>query len=80
MFNSNNTNRSVDSEELKEDGHKPQQLNASVRLDSSFREVSIKYVAGTISKEDMLRFKRMLFRVTRGKLLSHFDDITTPLK
>jgi hypothetical protein len=37
---------------------------------SSFREVSIKYMAGTIDREDLTRFRRLLFRVTRGKKCS----------
>jgi hypothetical protein len=37
-------------------------------------------MAGTIDKEDMLRFKRILFRASRGKILSYFEDIETELK
>lgn len=36
----------------------------------SFREVSISYIAGTIDKEDVMRFKRLIFRTSRGKFLS----------
>jgi V-type ATPase 116kDa subunit family len=52
----------------------------SQRLDSSFREVSIRYVSGTIEKDDVMRFKRILFRASRGKVLQYFEDIETPLK
>jgi V-type H+-transporting ATPase subunit a len=37
--------------------------------------IAISYLAGTISKEEMLRFKKMVFRATRGKALTHFKDL-----
>ncbi len=61
VFQSVNT----DPEELKEDLSRI----SSHRGESSFREVSIRYVAGTINKDEILRFKRILFRVSRGKIL-----------
>jgi len=42
--------------------------------------VSIRYISGTIDKEDMERFRRMLFRSTRGKVLQYYEDIDFPLK
>ncbi|CAG9314003.1 unnamed protein product [Blepharisma stoltei] len=39
-----------------------------------------KRLAGIIDKEDMVRFKRMVFRVTRGNALTIFHDIEEPLK
>lgn len=59
-------------EESKEEG----------RIDTSaigFRDVSIRYMAGTIDKQEMVRFKRMLFRATRGKVLCHFEDMDVKL-
>ena len=35
--------------------------------------VQIQFVAGTIRDEDQERLRRMLFRVTRGKALTHFS-------
>lgn len=35
--------------------------------------VQIQFVAGTIKDEDQERLRRMLFRVTRGKALTHFS-------
>lgn len=37
-------------------------------------------MAGTINKEETLRFKRLLFRASRGKVLSYFEDIEENLK
>jgi V-type H+-transporting ATPase subunit a len=37
--------------------------------------VAISYMAGTILKEEMLKMKRMVFRATRGKALSYFEDL-----
>lgn len=37
--------------------------------------VAISYLAGTIAKEELIRFKRMVFRATRGKALTYFHDM-----
>jgi hypothetical protein len=37
--------------------------------------VSISYLAGTISKEEIMRFKKMVYRATRGKALTYFQDM-----
>ena len=37
--------------------------------------VSICYMAGTILKEEQLRFKKMVYRATRGKALTYFRDL-----
>lgn len=37
--------------------------------------VQVSYLAGTIFKEEMFRFKKMIFRATRGKVLSYFRDM-----
>lgn len=37
--------------------------------------ISIRYMAGTILKEDELKFKRMIFRASRGRALSYFRDL-----
>jgi hypothetical protein len=36
--------------------------------------VQISFVAGTIKAEEKLKMERMLFRITRGKALTHFSD------
>ena len=36
-------------------------------LEQSFREVSISYIAGTIERVDMMMFKRIIYRISRGK-------------
>lgn len=37
--------------------------------------VAISYLAGTIDREEQLRFKKMVYRATRGKALSYFKDL-----
>ena len=49
--------------------NKGDDLYRSSRAEQSFREVSIRYVSGTIDKEEVMRFKRILYRATRGKVL-----------
>ena len=49
-------------------------------MEASFREVSIRYMAGTIDTEEILRFRRLLFRASRGKVLSYFEEIGENLK
>ena len=50
------------------------------RRESSFREVSISYLAGTIDKADVMRFRKLLYRVSRGKTLTYFEEIEENLK
>lgn len=38
--------------------------------------VSISYMAGSVVKEEMMRFKTMVFRATRGKALTYFEDLS----
>lgn len=38
--------------------------------------VAISYMAGSIYREEAQRFKRMVFRSTRGKALSYFEDLS----
>lgn len=37
-------------------------------------------MAGTINSEEVERFKRMLFRVSRGKVLQFYSPVDAPLK
>ena len=39
--------------------------------------VSISYMAGSIPKDEMMRFKKLVFRATRGKALTYFEDLST---
>ena len=39
--------------------------------------VSISYMGGTITKDEMMRFKKLIFRATRGKALTYFEDLST---
>lgn len=46
----------------------------------SFREVSITYIAGTINRDEMFTFKKFIYRASRGKVLTHFEDPEVVLK
>jgi hypothetical protein len=37
--------------------------------------IAITYLAGTINKDEIMRFKKMVYRATRGKALSYFNDM-----
>ena len=37
--------------------------------------VQINYLAGTVAKDEQMRLKKMIYRATRGKALTHFADI-----
>lgn len=37
--------------------------------------VSISYLAGTIEKTEEMRFKKIVYRATRGKALTYFKDM-----
>lgn len=37
--------------------------------------VQINYLAGTIDKEEQMRLKKMVYRATRGKALTYFEDL-----
>ncbi len=39
--------------------------------------VSISYLAGTINKDEIMRFKKMVYRATRGKALTYFQDMAS---
>lgn len=36
--------------------------------------INISYLAGSILKDEQMRFKKMIFRATRGKALTYFKD------
>ena len=38
--------------------------------------VAISYLAGTINKDEIMRFKKMVYRATRGKALTYFQDMS----
>lgn len=53
----------------------PQREQIVPLLSSIPGHVSINYMMGTISKDEQFRFKKMLFRATRGKAIVYFDDL-----
>ena len=48
-------------------------------LDSHLKGIKLNYLAGVISKEEAQRFKRMVFRVTRGNNWTYMIDINIKL-
>jgi V-type H+-transporting ATPase subunit a len=42
--------------------------------------ISVGHVAGTIDKAEEMRFKKLIFRATRGNALCYFDDFKAPIK
>ena len=39
--------------------------------------IAISYLAGTIDRTESLRFKKMVYRATRGKALTYFRDLNS---
>lgn len=37
--------------------------------------VAISYLAGVINSDEIMRFKKMVYRATRGKALTYFNDM-----
>ena len=37
--------------------------------------VAISYLAGVINKDEIMRLKKMVYRATRGKALTYFNDM-----
>ena len=42
--------------------------------------ISVGHIAGTINKNEEFRFKKLIFRATRGNALTYFDDFNQPIK
>ncbi len=42
--------------------------------------IAVGHIAGTIAKEEEYRFKKLIFRATRGNALTYFDDFDQPIK
>lgn len=38
--------------------------------------ISITYLAGTLDKEEEMRFKKIVYRASRGKALTYFKDVS----
>lgn len=49
-------------------------------MDMGASDVSIAHVAGTIEVDEKARLKKLLFRATRGKALTFFQDYELPLQ
>lgn len=49
-------------------------------IDGAEAQVNIAHIAGTIEVEEKARLKKLLFRATRGKALTFFDDFLLPTK
>ena len=42
--------------------------------------IHVGHIAGTINKEEELRFKKLIFRATRGNALTYFDEFKGPIR
>eukprot|EP00824_Muranothrix_gubernata_P005823 TRINITY_DN175_c0_g1_i1.p1 TRINITY_DN175_c0_g1~~TRINITY_DN175_c0_g1_i1.p1 ORF type:complete len:838 (+),score=142.13 TRINITY_DN175_c0_g1_i1:2-2515(+) len=42
--------------------------------------IAFNYIAGVINSEDQIRFKRMIFRATRGNAVTVFEDMGNPIE
>jgi len=49
-------------------------------IQEAFGDVMITNIAGTIQAEEKVRMKKLLFRATRGKALTFFQDYELPQK
>jgi hypothetical protein len=49
-------------------------------MEAAAGDVSIAHIAGTIEAEEKVRLKKLLFRATRGKALTFFQDFSLPQK
>lgn len=47
-------------------------------MDGSSAEVNIAHIAGTIELDERQRLKKLIFRATRGKALTYFQEYTLP--
>lgn len=41
--------------------------------------ISVGHIAGTINKDEEMRFKKLIFRATRGNALCYFDEFKVPI-
>lgn len=42
--------------------------------------ISVGHIAGTINRDEELRFKKLIFRATRGNALTYFESFNQPVK
>ncbi|CAI2384126.1 unnamed protein product [Moneuplotes crassus] len=59
-------------------------LNDRHRADAPLMQdgpgIAVGHIAGTICKEEEYRFKKLIFRATRGNALTYFEDFDNPIK
>ena len=49
-------------------------------LIDNYDSISLGHLAGTVSKFEVERMKRMIFRATRGNALTYFKELGFPIK
>jgi hypothetical protein len=49
-------------------------------MEAAGGDISIAHIAGTIEVDEKARLKKLLFRATRGKALTFFQDFELPQK
>lgn len=62
---------------LNGEGRKEEQEEAMLPV--SMGGIAVGHIAGTINSDETLRFKKLIFRATRGNALCYFDDFKSPL-
>lgn len=66
-------NPTIDFDEKKD--QEPQQQIDYVKDESELKGARLNYLAGIIEREDAQRFKRMVFRITKGNSWTYFEDV-----
>lgn len=62
---------------LNGEGRKEEQEEAMLPV--SMGGIAVGHIAGTINSDETLRFKKLIFRATRGNALCYFDYFKSPL-
>ena len=66
-----------------DDFNKPMNINASIKEESKTDllagQIKVANIVGTILTSEKDRFKKLLFRATRGNALAHFTDFEKPI-
>jgi len=74
-------NESSQVEGVKNSGYAHSALEEEDEQESNFfQEVKIETICGTVESKEAERFKRLIYRQTRGQVLMHFSDLNMNVK
>ncbi len=59
--------------------HDEEQANREAPLVAGSGGVALSNISGTINTDEVLRFRKLIFRATRGNALVYFSDIKSPI-